>query len=1471
MPNLTVVSGKLLAGLLFLLAVTGWPSVASPGGGLRHTRKDIYTRFVNLSARDGLAANQVYNMLMDRYGVMWFAGPGGLTRYDGCRFKVYRHEDGSGLPDSRVTALAEDAAGGLWIGTQKGLVRYDRTSGRFEPFAPRPGNDRTPILALCGDRSGFLWVETPGGHLDRLEISSGRWTHALHSPASSEGDYHYHHITADSKGNIWIGGRNQALVLAPKGKIEELCEPFVVSDDAEKRKCDTRCVVETSSGEILVGNKSRNALRYNPVDGMLQWIGEMDVDQTCAVRGADGRLWFGGSNGLEVVDSTRNEAVIIRHNPADPSSLISDAVYCLYCDPQGRIWTGTDRGVSLWSGGLNAVRHYRRIPGQEEGLSSDAVTALMQDRDGLLWVGTVANGVDTLSLTTERFGNLSFRLLRNDLDRRTFSLHRGALKQYARHGLVRNGNGQPVSERVFDNYDVFRRTDLRFADINENMVSALCQDSRGKVYIGLWSFAGFNIYDKRTDVFLRHALWGCPPGDLYPRLLGGNPFGSNWYTDFLEDSGGNFWCATWEGVGLNLFDRARGEFSTMHYMPANRPGTFCRQLAFDPVRGRVFAGGETYYGYYDPAMDDWSRYGGRIPAGFPNREIFEGYYSHCKAILKDLPVVFRCSGFVLQRDTAWVLSRTALLRHTLADDSLKEFVDIEEDRYLRLAAGAPGRLWFADEEGAVFRMDTHSGHTAQVVPPGEWLTALCEDNAGVLWVGTGSGLRRFDVATGKRHAEGPDIAKLTGISCVACLGRRVYVAHSTGVRVFDAGKQTGYYNFGQGPGELPGVSVRDIRAGSGVTAWICTDDGLAHIDAMGKIRVFRHNPADGSSLPDNNVSSVCEDNRGGVWVTTAAGIWRLDTVTGIFSDKGGPDERTLSSRLALCLAQDNLGCIWVGTDGSGISLLDRNTGLIRHLKHHTWDTGSISGNHIADIMSNNGSVWIASDGGVDRYDQDTGDIRHIGGLDAAGVACMVADRDGNVWMGGHETVSCVDPYGKILLYPSPLPGLRGVQFDKAACLLDDGRLALGGNGGFCVFDPATLLASEKTGSISFSNLKVNGSLRRLDLGGVVKMTLRYSENSFTVDFGGTGYESGTGIYYRYRLEGFDREWVVADAPALTARYTNLPPGRYILHVEASDAFGRPGAATGELMVHVATPWYRKWWFLVLITILAGGAVVATIRLRENKLRRDKTRLETLVGLRTSELEEANLKLQTSEAELRAMNDSKNRFFGIISHDLRNPLRALDLTARQLDEQYDTLPDERKQAIIRTIHQTAGQTGALLDNLLLWVVSQMGMIKANIKLCGLQELADAAIDPLRLSASEKGVSICNRIQGKLWAMVDANLLQTVLRNLVANAVKHSYTGMEVEISACKVEGAVEISVTDHGTGIAPEHMATLFTPGTRLKRRGTAGEQGSGLGLIIVREFIHLQGGEIRAESTPGHGSTFTVTLKTNENDLYPHC
>lgn len=254
-----------------------------------------------------------------------------------------------------------------------------------------------------------------------------------------------------------------------------------------------------------------------------------------------------------------------------------------------------------------------------------------------------------------------------------------------------------------------------------------------------------------------------------------------------------------------------------------------------------------------------------------------------------------------------------------------------------------------------------------------------------------------------------------------------------------------------------------------------------------------------------------------------------------------------------------------------------------------------------------------------------------------------------------------------------------------------------------------------------------------------------------------------------------------------------------------------------------------------------------IRYQERKLRLNGIRLEKLIAKRTQALSEAI--------------DSKNKFFSIISHDLKNPIQSLQLVAHNLYQRFDQMQDVEKRTILRIIDETSGQTKMLLDNLLLWELSQQEILLPNYKKTELSKVTDTVMQTCLLTANKKNIRLINRIPPGIWVLTDSNMLETILRNLTGNAIKYSYPDSQIEINSQQDNNKIVVMVTDHGIGISEENQSNLFRPENKLQTKGTSQEQGNGLGLIIVQELLSKMGETIQVNSSPGRGSIFTFTLQ----------
>lgn len=240
-------------------------------------------------------------------------------------------------------------------------------------------------------------------------------------------------------------------------------------------------------------------------------------------------------------------------------------------------------------------------------------------------------------------------------------------------------------------------------------------------------------------------------------------------------------------------------------------------------------------------------------------------------------------------------------------------------------------------------------------------------------------------------------------------------------------------------------------------------------------------------------------------------------------------------------------------------------------------------------------------------------------------------------------------------------------------------------------------------------------------------------------------------------------------------------------------------------------------------------------------------------------------LKMRERELKELNKTKDKFFSIISHDLKNPFGALIGFVNMLYEDYHEMDREEIFEFVKKINAAAENTFKLLDNLLHWSRIQTGRTGFNPEIVDIGLLVEELIMVAGPQAKSKNININNSINDGITAWADRNMVEMVMRNLLTNAIKFTREDGFVEFLANEVSGPgkrkmIEISIRDTGIGISNEHLLSLFEVGDKVKMRGTAGEQGTGLGLLLCKEFVIKCGGTIEAESEFGKGSTFKFTV-----------
>lgn len=235
-------------------------------------------------------------------------------------------------------------------------------------------------------------------------------------------------------------------------------------------------------------------------------------------------------------------------------------------------------------------------------------------------------------------------------------------------------------------------------------------------------------------------------------------------------------------------------------------------------------------------------------------------------------------------------------------------------------------------------------------------------------------------------------------------------------------------------------------------------------------------------------------------------------------------------------------------------------------------------------------------------------------------------------------------------------------------------------------------------------------------------------------------------------------------------------------------------------------------------------------------------------------------LKASEAKLKDINATKDKFFSIIAHDLKNPFNGIIGFSNILKEEAHELDIPTVQEYAGMINRAALQVFRLLENLLSWARIQQDQVSFNPTTLVLKEITNEVISLLNENVKRKKITVTNFIPDEMIIKADSDMLNTIIRNLLSNAIKFTSSNGKIELHAVEGKTHVEVSVKDSGRGISKDNLSKLFRLDTGYSTHGTEDEEGTGLGLILCKEFIEKHGGTISAESELNKGSTFRFTI-----------
>ena len=873
----------------------------------------------------------------------------------------------------------------------------------------------------------------------------------------------------------------------------------------------------------------------------------------------------------------------------------------------------------------------------DDGLSQNAGLALLQDRQGYLWIGT-QDGLN-------RYDGYTITQFKHDPD-----------------------NPQTISA---------------------NSIIALYENRDGFLWVGTWG-GGLNRLDPVTGVFTRYLPDPQNPASLSHPIV----------TDIFQAESGALWVATLGG--LEKFDPASGDFTHFRHDPQN-PATLSSDaisVIVPAADGKLWLGTGAFgapgagLNLFDPATGTVQR--------------FE-QTGECLASPNISDILPDSQGNLWIAFGGYAVSGGGLDRYHPQTDACAHFDNartfdnqITDNNLTDLAFDRDGGLWVTSWSSGVWRMSPggqFSGIHHNPADP-ESLSndntfSVLQDRSGVIWIGTlSAGINKLNLdtlqfRTYRADASNPNSLPSNHIgSFTETTDGKIWVGTwESGLARFDpaTGAFTQYKNDPANPQSISSDLVMSLYADSDGTLWAGTlGGGLNHFDPRtGLFTRYQNDPANPQSLLENQVTYITRDSAGRLWVSNFAGLSRLDPDARGFVNYPMPAPATTLRAIG-----DEL---WIGTWGGGVyrldlanpDSLDPAKAAFSTLTHDPANPNSLSHDSVwAIVQSPDGLLWLATEGGLNRYDPQTGQFKAYtekDGLRNATILGLLQDKNGFLWLTTNNGLAKFDPKTETFQVYDKSDGLQGNEFNSNAYFqARNGDFYVGGVSGFSAFDPLNLRQNELPPPVVITNFSIFNTPQPFNPAESVR--LNYDQNFISFEFAALDFHNPRQNQYAYLLEGFDKEWVQAGTRNY-ASYTNLPGGDYTFRVRAANSDGVWNETGAALRLTVTPPFWQTWPFQAGLFLGVVSLVVVGFQWRVRAVREQNAQLQKMLD----EQQRVEAELRQSEARFRAMYENAAIGISLIAPDGRvlavNPV-LVKLSGRseaeliELGGQGITYPDDR---------------------------------------------------------------------------------------------------------------------------------------------------------------------------------------------------
>ncbi len=1082
------------------------------------------------------------------------------------------------------------------------------------------------------------------------------------------------------------------------------------------------------------------------------------------------------------------------------------------------------------------------------------------------------------------------------------------------YGYMWFGSGGSGINR-YDGYEIklYKNDPFNKNSLSSNWINIIYEDNHRRLWIGTQH--GINIYDREKDLFIKYDkipsemvigiyepsneyLYICTNHNIYelnnrtnvisPFCESASCFKDIFMGQIEEDTKGNFWIPSTNGLfRLDFKNKTLIRYPIDDKNPLN--------ISANSLQGI----------YKDKS--------GRVWVGSDNKGLLLICYDE-----NDTPFFKKFTNDPNNKNSI----SPGLIRALLDDGTGRLWIGTENGGLdiLDLKNIEKDKPYFRHFKSDIDDVNSISNNS---------IYSIFKDKQDIIWIGTYSGginyysKQLFKFEHYYKNINNHLIDKT--VNAFYYEGDQLWIGTEGGLSISNS-KTGKYQNFCYDKNDSKTIgsnSIWTIFKDSRDNVWVGTwGGGLNLFDKKSSsFKRYLNNPNDSSSISGNNVFSITEDDEGYIWIATMGfGLNKYDYKTNKFKSYKSDfySDNTISGDWVQCLLNYGEDELWISTS-DGVDILNKKTLKYTNFKHDTSDYKSISYNGANMIFKDSkNNIWLGTDGGLNFFNRRDSSFKYYtekDGLANNSIKGIVEDYKGNLWISTNNGVSKFINGTSLPDKPTfknytKKDGLQGNEFSRRACFKDpSGKIYFGGLNGFNSFYPDSIndnqfipeivftdfLISNKTVSINDNSSPLKKHISQSD-----EIILKPEMSVITFKYAALNYIMPDKNQYAYKLEGFDKDWnFIGNKRDVT--FTNLAPGNYIFKVKACNNDGYWNEKGTQIKIKVLPPWWKTTWFKITSVLLLLAVLFSIYNFRINSIKKTNIRLKKLVDERTKEINQKNtiliqkseelsttvellkerqilvenqaekLKAQKEELtrynhDLNELNATKDKFFSIVAHDIKNPFNVILGFSEILLMYYHEWSEERKLETIKLLNNSSRSLYDLLENLLQWSRSERGLIEINPSNIILYESIKNIVELLKYSANSKEIEIkTNNIENNIIVFADIQLLNSILRNLVNNAIKFTNKRGLIEIKSEVKNGFAFVSVEDNGVGMTEKAMENLFKLNVNQTTTGTNNEKGTGLGLILVKEFVTKQGGEIFVESEPGKGSRFTFTIPLENN------